>query len=241
MTLTLVVGFVGVNAGRLLMRVIEAIDVAGGPEYLAEPLVDQLFDRFNESGYGAPPLNTSDPLLADRMIIVTEGMNERVAARVIRELRYLAAANPDAPITLYLSTPGGWLDAAFAIVDTMRSISPRVNVVATGGCYSAGTVILAGATGRRSATPNTLLSVHVNDYLPEGNFSADDRELARFRAIYAEQTAIPQAWFDEPGDNHYYLDALQALELELIEAIDSVNLPAGVPADTDKNSRVPAA
>ncbi|MEO1495878.1 MAG: ATP-dependent Clp protease proteolytic subunit [Planctomycetota bacterium] len=207
------------SVGVLAVRLIQEVDAVGGAAFLAEPAVDLAMDRLNESGFAEPPLDPEDPLLRSRIIVVTEGMNERVARRVIRQLLYLDMANSEVPITMHLSTPGGWLDAAFAIVDTMRSIRPPVTVIATGGCYSAGTVVLAGATGERLAAPQALLSIHVNDYLDDGPLGPDTQELARFRRIYADGTRVPQAWFDEPGDNHFYLNVDQALEYGLIERV----------------------
>lgn len=206
---------------ELAERVGESIDASGGVEYLAEPAIDQLVDRLNESGYDHQPINPDDPLLKRRTILICEGMHERVARRVIERLIYLDAIDPTKPIELRVTTSGGWTDSAFAIVDTMRAIQAPVNVTATGGCYSAGTVILAAGTGTRSATPNTTLSVHVNDFHPnqEDDLDFDGRELTRFRRIYERYTSIPPDWFDEPGDNQYYLDAEEALRLELIDEI----------------------
>jgi len=207
---------------ELAQRVNTDIDHYGGVEYLAEPAIDQLVDRLNESGYDHQPIDPDDPLLKRRVILICEGMHERVARRVVERLLYLDGLDPAAPIDLRIATSGGWVDSAFAIVDTMRSLRAPVNVTALGGCYSAGTVILAAGTGTRTATPNALLSVHVNDYQPgvdEFDLDLDARELARFRDVYRRYTDVPADWFEEPGDNQYYLDAEEALELGLIDQI----------------------
>lgn len=196
-----------------------ALDKWGGLEYLTEPSVDHFVDRLNESGYGNSALDVEDPLLKSRIVIVCEGMSERVARRVIEQLVYLDAVDPTKPIDLRIATSGGWTDSAFAIVDTMRAIRAPVNVTAVGGCYSAGTVILAAATGKRAATPNALLSVHVNDYQLGEDTDSDVRELARFRDVYRRYTNIPREWFERSGDNQWYLDADQALEMGLVDEI----------------------
>lgn len=197
----------------------ESIDLLGGIEFLPEPAIDHLVDRLNESGYDHQPIDPDDPLLKQRVVLICEGMHERVARRVIERLIYLDALDSEKPIDLRIATGGGWTDSAFAIVDTMRDIQAPVNVTAIGGCYSAGTVILAAGTGVRSATSNTTLSVHVNDFQPEGDFNFDEEELARFRRVYARYTEVPLPWFDAPGDNQYYFDAEQALRLKLIDEI----------------------
>ena len=182
----------------------------------AEELVDLLVD----GGFGPATLDPDDPLLAERVIVVTEAMNERTARYVTERLLHLDALDSSAPIDLRLSTSGGWLDAAFAIVDTMRGIEAPVDVTAVGGCYSAGTVVLAAATGERRATPDAMLSVHVNDYHPGDEFDPDTRELSRFRGIYKRYTDVPPEWLEpRQGDNQYYLDAEQSLELGLIDEI----------------------
>lgn len=196
-----------------------ALDTWGGMEYLTEPTVDHFVDRLNESGYDQGTLDVDDPLLKRRIILVCEGMNERVAKRVIEQLVYLNAADPTGPIDLRITTSGGWTDSAFAIVDTMRAINAPVNVTAVGGCYSAGTVILAAATGKRSATPYALLSVHVNDYEEGEATDMDPHELSRFRDVYRRYTDIPQEWFEQTGDRQWYLDADQALEMGLVDEI----------------------
>lgn len=217
-----------VQSWKVLDELRVALDASGGVEYLTEPTVDHLVDRLNESGYGHPALDTDDPLLKSRVILVCEGMNERVARRVIEQLLYLDMANPTAPIDLRIATSGGWTDSAFAIVDTMRSIKAPVNVTAIGGCYSAGTVVLAAATGTRAATPNTLLSIHVNDFQPGDDMEMDTRELTRFRDLYRRYTKVPEEWFEQNGDNQWYLDPEQALGLGLI---DEITEPAWKPRE----------
>jgi ATP-dependent Clp protease protease subunit len=215
-----------------------ALDTWGGLEYLTEPSVDHLVDRLNESGYDSRALDVEDPMLKRRIILVCEGMSERVARRVVEQLVYLDADDPTGPIDLRIATSGGWTDSAFAIVDTMRSIKAPVNVTAIGGCYSAGTVILAAATGKRAATPYALLSVHVNDYQEGEATDMDPHELARFRDVYRRYTKIPREWFEQPGDNHWYLDAQQALELGLI---DEVTEPVWKPKTAPRVEARPAA
>lgn len=215
-----------------------SLGALGGLEYLTEPTVDHLVDRLNESGYDHSGINVDDPLLQGRIILVCEGMNERVARRVIEQLIYLDQAKPMAPIDLRIATSGGWTDSAFAIVDTMRSIKTPVNVTAVGGCYSAGTVILAAATGKRAATPNALMSVHVNDYLEGEGTDHDPLELARFRDVYRRYTDIPGDWFEQDGDHQWYLDAEQALEMNLI---DEIAAPAWKPKERRPVAKAPAA
>jgi ATP-dependent Clp protease protease subunit len=234
-----VVATIALTAGGLAVS--RAVDDVGGLAYLADPAIDKLIDRVAESGGEPAPIDDGDPLLKSRVIVVTEGMNERTARYVVERLIYLDRQSPTSPIELRLSTSGGWLDAAFAIVDAMRGIDAPVNVVATGGCYSAGTVVLAAATGTRSATPAAVLSVHVNAYEPLGEFDADEQDLRRFRDVYERYTRVPAEWFDTEGDNQYYLDADQALEMGLIDEIAEPKWKAPALPESEPEERVPAA
>lgn len=218
-----ILGLIGTLApiGDLAEHADRVLEASPGLDLVAERAVDQLVDRLNESGYDRPPIDPDEPLLKRRTILISEGMHERVARHVIERMIYLDAEDPTAPIDLRITTSGGWTDSAFAIVDTMRSLRAPVNVTALGACYSAGTVILAAGTGTRSATPSALLSIHVNDFRTEESdgLDYDTHELARFRNVYQRYTSVPPDWFDEPGDNQYYLDAQQALRMELIDEI----------------------
>lgn len=193
----------------------------GGWEYIESQYESEvLINLLTDSGVIMQKLDAEEPLLAQRMILINEGINEVTARHVVERLHYLNSLDSEEPIELLLNTSGGWMDSAFAIIDTMRAIKAKVNVTALGGCYSAGTLILAAGTGERTATPNTVLSVHVNDYYRDGDEYNDEvQDLARFRRIYKQFTNVPQKWFDEEGDQQYYFDAEKALRMELIDKI----------------------
>lgn len=214
-----------------LASLLSWVNESGGWGALEYSDAELLVDRLTDAGIGASVLDPDDPLLAQRVVLVSEGMNERTARYVAERLIHLNGLDKRRPIELRLATSGGWLDAAFLIVDTMRSIDAPVNVTAVGGCYSAGTVVLAAATGERRATPGAMLSIHVNAYDPRGRYDVDTHELARFRDVYARYTDAPLAWF-EPGqaDEQYYLDAEQALEIRLIDEVEQPVWEAPEPA-----------
>lgn len=222
----------------LVYQAYVTIDAHGGLDYMEEALAERFVNLLTQEGFDRLPLDPDDPMLGLRKIVVTEGLNERVARDVVERLLHLDALDPTKPIDLYLATSGGWLDSAFMIIDTMRSIRAPVNVIATGGCYSAGTAVLAAATGERTATPGTVLSIHVNDYLPAGEFDIDEHELRRFQLLYARYTDVPQYWFTAPGDNHFYIDADQALDYGLI---DEVAKPEWVEPKIERKQARPAA
>ena len=192
-----------------------AADIAG----MAEEVTDLFADSLTEAGFGFSDESLDDPLLAGRRILITEGINERVANAVVRRLFYLDATDPTAPIDLYIATAGGWLDSAFTIVDAMEGIRAPVNTIAIGGCYSAGSVILVSGTGRRVATPNVVISVHANQTAGDRKYSAWKPFRERFERVYREKASVPEEWFPMTGEKHYYLSPEEALELGLVDEV----------------------
>ena len=100
-------------------------------------------------------------LLEDRIIFLGDAIDSTVANTVIAQLLYLEKADPKAPITLYVNSPGGHVTAGLAIYDTMQSIKPDVVTVAVGLAASMGSIILAGgAKGKRYALPHAEIMIH---------------------------------------------------------------------------------
>ena len=211
------VALAGVAA--LAQQALEAFRNEGGTWRLAADTSDSVVNSFTEEGVAFPERDLDDPLLASRTIVVTEGMNERTARSVARKLMFLAAQDPARPIEIYLSTPGGWFDSAFAIVGVMRAIPAPVNVTAIGGCHSAGAVVLASATGRRRAVANAIISVHADITESEVDYDSGTRERARVEGVYRERAKLPREWFPLAGDRSYYLTAREALAFGLIDEI----------------------
>ncbi len=185
---------------------------------MAETATDLLADSLMEAGLRPQGLDPDDPLLQQRQIVVSEGINEGVARRVVESLLYLDAQDEKEPIDLYLSTAGGWLDAAFAIVDTIVAIEAPVNTIALGGCYSAGTVVLVAGTGKRSASPNAVLSVHANLGHSTDPYAYDHHEEARVEAHFRRYAKLPESWYPLSGDSeHYYFNADDAKAMGVID------------------------
>lgn len=100
-------------------------------------------------------------LLEDRVIFLGEGIDSAVANTVIAQLLFLEKADPKAPITLYVNSPGGHVTAGLAIYDTMQYIKCPVNTVAMGLAASMGSIILAGGeSGKRYALPHAEIMIH---------------------------------------------------------------------------------
>jgi len=189
----------------------EAID---DPYWLVQTWVDAVVD----AGAAAEAIDPNDPLLRQRMIVVTSSINERTSAHVIPRLHYLARLDPRAPIDLIVSTTGGWRDSAFAIIDTMQAIPAPVNTWALGGCYSAGTLIVAGGTGTRIATPDALLMVHANLEDSDEPFAQEPRELEREAVFWKDHAQLPDDWALD-ADTSYYLTADEAKQYGIVDEV----------------------
>lgn len=214
----------------LTVYLVSLIEDSADVATVTEEATDLLADSLTEAGFGFPGDDLEDPLLDSRRIVITESINERVARSVVRKLFYLDSADPSAPIDLYIATVGGWLDPAFAIVDTMEAIEAPVNTIALGGCHSAGTLILASGTGRRYAAPRSIVSIHANREDGGVLYSHSLADRVRFEEVFREHAELPAHWYPLTSDRSYYLTPEQALEMGLVDAILGAGEPREEPA-----------
>jgi ATP-dependent Clp protease protease subunit len=206
--------FLSVHAVSLIwmIRTVNEVPTAGE---LIETVVDYQFDN----GIAEPVLSPDDPLLAARKVLLTTGVNQRIARDVTARLLLLDRIDPDSPIDLYLSTPGGWEDGLFTIIDAMYLIDAPVNTWAIGGCYSAGALILAAGTGTRYATTNSIIMVHTSFDDSEEPYSYDRLSLARYEEMWKSTADIPEEWFPMTSYDAYYLTPEEAKEMGLVDEI----------------------
>ncbi len=100
-------------------------------------------------------------LLNDRIIILSEEVNDVTASLVVAQLLYLESQDPDKDIYFYINSPGGSITAGMAIFDTMNFIKCDVSTICVGMAASMGAFLLAaGAPGKRLALPNSEIMIH---------------------------------------------------------------------------------
>ena len=100
-------------------------------------------------------------LLNDRIIMLSEDVNDTTASLVVAQLLYLESQDPDKDISLYINSPGGSVSAGFAIYDTMQYIKCDVSTICIGLAASMGAFLLSsGAKGKRFALPNSAIMIH---------------------------------------------------------------------------------
>ncbi len=166
-------------------------------------------------------------LLEDRIVFLGEGIDSPVANTVIAQLLFLEKADPKAPITLYVNSPGGHVTAGLAIYDTMQYISCPVHTVSIGLSASMGSIILAGwAKGKRFALPHSEIMIHQPLGGAEGQ--ATDIRLAaehiiktgdRLYKILAKHSGKPLEQVEKDCDRDNFMTAEEALEYGLIDKI----------------------
>ncbi|MDD4716138.1 MAG: ATP-dependent Clp endopeptidase proteolytic subunit ClpP [Oscillospiraceae bacterium] len=100
-------------------------------------------------------------LLNDRIVFLSEEVNDTTASLVVAQLLYLEAQDPDKDIQFYINSPGGSITSGMAIYDTMQYIKSDVSTICIGMAASMGAFLLsAGTKGKRLALPNAEIMIH---------------------------------------------------------------------------------
>ena len=100
-------------------------------------------------------------LLKDRIVFVSDEIETNMANTIVAQLLFLEKEDPNADIQMFINSPGGYITAGMAIIDTMNYIKPDVSTTAVGLAASMGTMILInGAKGKRFALPNSKIHIH---------------------------------------------------------------------------------
>ena len=168
-------------------------------------------------------------LLNDRIVMLSDQVNDVTASLVVAQLLYLEGQDPDKDINLYINSPGGSITSGMAIYDTMNYIKCDVSTICIGLAASMGSFLLtAGAKGKRFALPNSEILIH--QPLISGGLSGQctdikihSEHLVRTREhlneILSEKTGKPieQIMIDTERDN--YMTAQEALEYGLIDKV----------------------
>ena len=166
-------------------------------------------------------------LLKDRIIFLGDEVNDTTASSVVAQMLFLEAQDPDKDISLYINSPGGSISAGMAIYDTMNFIKCDVATICVGMAASMGAFLLAaGAPGKRSALPNSMIMIHqplggargqATDIKIQADLILRIRE--NLNSILAEKTgkSIEQIAHDTERDN--YMTAEEARNYGLIDNI----------------------
>jgi ATP-dependent Clp protease, protease subunit len=125
-------------------------------------------------------------LLMDRIIFLGAPIDDNVANIIIAQMLFLEAEDPSKDVYLYINSPGGSVYAGLAIYDTIQYMNAPVNTMCMGMAASMGALLLAtGATGKRSALPNSRIMIHQPSGGSQG--TAADIEIQAKEIIYARE------------------------------------------------------
>jgi ATP-dependent Clp protease, protease subunit len=114
-----------------------------------------------QTGRGERSYDIYSRLLKDRIIILSDEVNDATASVIVAQLLFLESEDPDKDIQLYINSPGGSKTAGMAIYDTMQYIKPDVSTICIGMAASMGAfLLLSGAKGKRFALPNSEIMIH---------------------------------------------------------------------------------
>lgn len=166
-------------------------------------------------------------LLSDRIIVLSDEVNDATASLVVAQMLFLEGQDPDKDISLYINSPGGSVTAGFAIYDTMQYIKCDVSTICMGMAASMGAFLLSsGAKGKRIALPNSTIMIHqplggAQGQATEIKIIADQilKTREKLNQILAENTGKPieQIAIDTERDN--YLTAQEAMDYGLVDKV----------------------
>ena len=180
-----------------------------------------------QTGRGERSYDIYSRLLNDRIIFLSDEVNDATASLVVAQLLYLEAQDNTKDISLYINSPGGSVSAGFAIFDTMNFIKCDVSTICVGMAASMGAFLLAsGAKGKRYALPNSEIMLHqplggmqgqASDMKIHADHIIKTRE--RLNTILSERTgkSIEEITRDTERDN--FLSAAEAAEYGLIDKV----------------------
>ncbi len=166
-------------------------------------------------------------LLNDRIVFLSEEVNDVTASLVVAQLLYLEAQDPDKDIQFYINSPGGSVSAGLAIYDTMQYIKCDVSTICIGMAASMGAFLLSSGTkGKRFALPNSEIMIH--QPLGGAQGQASDIKIAaehilktkdKLNKILAENTGKPLDVIVADTDRDNFLSAYEACEYGLVDKV----------------------
>ena len=175
----------------------------------------------------APRKHLSDRLLEYRTILMHEAISSELAEDITAKLLVLDADNAEAPVDIYINSPGGSVDAGFAIYDMIRFITAPVRCICTGLTASAAVIVLLAAPKKnRLSLPNARILIHQ----PSGGASGSVADIQieateilkirqRINALIAEETGQPFEKVEQDTRRNYWLGAEESKQYGLVSRV----------------------
>ena len=186
-----------------------------------------------QSAHGERSYDIFSRLLNDRIIVLSEAVNDTSASLVVAQLLYLEGQDPDKDISLYINSPGGSISAGMAIHDTIQYIKCDVSTICMGMAASMGAFLLASGTkGKRFALPNAEIMIHqpliaggqgggLSGQATDIKIHADHlvRTRAKMNRLLSEYTGQPLEKVELDTERDNFLSAQEAKEYGLIDEV----------------------
>ena len=183
-----------------------------------------------QSAHGERSYDIFSRLLNDRIIVLSEDVNDTSASLVVAQLLYLEGQDPDKDISLYINSPGGSISAGMAIHDTIQYIKCDVSTICMGMAASMGAFLLASGTkGKRFALPNSEILIHqpliggqgISVQATDIKIHADHiiRTRAKMNRLLSEYTGQPLEKVEQDTERDNFLSAQEAKEYGLIDEV----------------------
>ena len=167
-------------------------------------------------------------LLNDRVVILSEEVNDQTASLIVAQMLYLESQDPEKDISFYINSPGGSISAGMAIYDTMNYIKCDVSTICIGMAASMGAFLLSsGAKGKRFALPNSEVMIHqplvggMQVQASDIKIHADHLLFIRekMNRILAEQTGRTYEEICRDTERDNFMTAAEAAEYGLIDRV----------------------
>ena len=192
--------------------------------YTQDALVPMVVEQTNR---GERSYDIFSRLLNDRVIFLSDQVNDTTASLVVAQMLFLEAQDPDKDISFYINSPGGSVSAGMAIYDTMNFIKCDVSTICIGMAASMGAFLLsAGTKGKRFALPHSEIMIHQPLGGAKGqatDIEIQAKQILRIKAtlneILAANTGKPLEVIERDTDRDNYMTAEEALNYGLIDKI----------------------
>ena len=165
-------------------------------------------------------------LLNDRIIFLSEEVNDATASLIVAQLLYLEAQDPDKDIQFYINSPGGSVTAGMAIYDTMQYIKCDVATICVGMASMGAVLLSAGTKGKRMALPNAEIMIHQPSAGTQGQITDMAIHLRRLETIkkrlnqiLADNTGKSIEVITDACERDNFMTSQEALEFGLIDRV----------------------
>jgi ATP-dependent Clp protease protease subunit len=188
------------------------------------PLVPYVIEQSNR---GERSYDIYSRLLKDRIIVLSDEVNDVTASLIVAQMLFLEAEDPDKDIQFYINSPGGSITAGMAIYDTMQYVKCDVSTICVGMAASMGALLLASGTkGKRFSLPNSTIMIHQ----PLGGAKGQATDIKihaewilkmkdHINRILSEKTGQPLSKIEVDVERDYFMSASEAKAYGLIDQV----------------------